>query len=156
MAYPLLYGEFELAIDDKNRLLIPAEVRRRIDPDRDGIAFFMKVGTNGVPWMYPERYYEELAMRDVPELVAEEDVWAMDRLNFSLASRLEWDKQGRIVIPDRTLKQTSIGKEVTLTGNRDHLELWNRKSWDQYKEVLATRRSELEFKARQARVSQGG
>jgi DNA-binding transcriptional regulator/RsmH inhibitor MraZ len=41
----VLYGEFELAIDEKNRLLVPAEVRRALDPERDGEAFFITAGT---------------------------------------------------------------------------------------------------------------
>ena len=31
MRHLVLYGEFELSIDDKNRMLIPSEVRRQID-----------------------------------------------------------------------------------------------------------------------------
>jgi MraZ protein len=132
----LLYGEFELTIDDKNRLLIPSEVRKQLDPERDGDAFFLIIGSNKVPWMYPERYYEDLVAQRPAELTPAEDVLAFDQLNFALAHKIEWDKQGRVLIPDKTLKRGGIAKEVTLIGARNHLELWNRNDWDKPQAVL--------------------
>ena len=58
MRHLVLYGEYELTIDDKNRMLIPSEVRKSLDSERDGDAFFLVFGTNRRPWLYPERQYE--------------------------------------------------------------------------------------------------
>ena len=60
MLHAVLYGEHELTIDDKNRLLVPAEIRKSLSPERDGEAFFLVIGRNRKPWLYPERYYEHL------------------------------------------------------------------------------------------------
>ncbi len=60
MRHLILHGEYELTIDDKNRFLIPAEIRKMMNPERDGEAFFLVIGTDRRPWMYPERYYEAL------------------------------------------------------------------------------------------------
>ena len=140
--YPVLYGEYELSIDEKNRLLIPAEIRHKFNPDTDGSAFFIKVGKNKVPWLYPQKYYEEAAQTP-PSLNPTEDNLAMDQFNFAFASLLEWDKQGRVVLPDKILKRTAVGKEVTLIGAKDHLELWSREAWTQHMEVLFARGSGL-------------
>ena len=59
----VLYGEYDITIDEKNRLLIPAEVRRSLDPERDGEAFFVIIGQNLRPWLYPERGYEQLVSK---------------------------------------------------------------------------------------------
>ena len=56
----VLYGEYELTMDEKNRLVLPAEVRRALEPERDGEAFFVVIGVNQWPWLYPERGYEGL------------------------------------------------------------------------------------------------
>ena len=136
----LLYGEFELTVDDKNRLLIPSEVRKQLDPERDGDAFFLIIGSNKVPWMYPERYYEELVAQRPADLTPAEDVLAFDQLMFALAHKIEWDKQGRVLIPDKTLKRGGIGKDVTLIGARNHLELWNRTDWESRRTYLEQRR----------------
>ena len=147
----VLYGEYELSIDEKNRLLIPSEIRRSIDPERDGEAFFLTVGVNRVPWLYPERYYEQLASRDPGEMTPAEELLAYDQMNFAMASRLEWDKQGRVLVPDKTLKRTALGREVTLIGVRDHLELWNRSDWEARREALIARSAEVALRAKQAR-----
>ena len=147
----ILYGEYELTIDDKNRLLIPSEVRRALDAERDGEAFFLVVGVNRRPWFYPEKGYEALVARAQQELTPAEDVLAFDQMNFAMASRLEWDKQGRVLVPEKTLRRTSVGKEVTLIGVRDHLELWNRGDWEPHFEQLLSRGSEVALRAKQAR-----
>lgn len=136
MGYAVLYGEHELTVDDKNRLLIPADVRKCLKPDADGSAFFVKVGSNKVPWLYPEKYYEYLATQAPLVINPDRDALAHAQRHFALASRLEWDKQGRILLPERILTQTGVGKDVVLIGCRDHLQLWNREAW-------ARRRDEL-------------
>ena len=151
MRHALLYGEYELTIDDKNRLLVPSEVRRSINPEADGEAFFLIVGVNRRPWLYPEKYYQELVSLTAPDITPGEDLLAFDQMNFAMASRLEWDKQGRILVPDKTLRRTGIGKEVTMIGARDHLELWNRQDWEARFEALLDKSSEIALRAKQAR-----
>jgi MraZ protein len=139
---PLLYGEFDLTVDDKNRILIPAEIRRCIPPEL-GEALFMGIGRNRVPWFWPEKYYEFLASKIPSGMAPGEDQLAFDQLFFALAMKVSWDKQGRIVMPDKTLKRASIGTQVTLIGVRDHLELWNKPAWEAHREDLEKRASEI-------------
>jgi MraZ protein len=147
----VLFGEHELTVDEKNRILVPSQVRKQLDPERDGEAFFLVTGRDGRLWLYPERHYEQLVSRDPSELTPSEDTLAFDRLMLGLASRVEWDKQGRVLLPDKALKRAGIGKEVTLVGARDHLELWNRSDWEVEREQLETRRRDLVEKIRQER-----
>ena len=154
MQHAILYGEHGLTIDDKNRLLVPAEVRKSLDPQRDGHAFFMVVGQNRKLWFYPEKYYGLLVSQQQQEITRDEDSLAFDQMHFARASRIEWDKQGRIVLPERSLRRTGIGREVTLIGVRDHLELWNRADWEAWEEELDRRAAEIALRARQAGRSQ--
>lgn len=156
MRHPVLFGEYELTIDDKNRLLVPSEIRRTINPELHGEAFFMVVGVNRMPWLYPERYYEELVARVPQEMTPALDLLAFDQLHFAMANRLEPDKQGRMLIPEKTLKRSGIRREVTLIGVRDHLELWNRDEWDAWREQLDKRSSEIALAARQQRQAGPG
>jgi MraZ protein len=145
----LLVGNYDLTIDDKNRLLVPSEIRRAIDPDRDGDSFYLVKGMNGKLWMYASRYYETLATRMQSEIAPEEDLLLFDQLNFAQACRVEWDKQGRILVPDKVLRKSELDREVTLIGMRDHLEIWNRAQWEQQEIELERRRSEIAVRARQ-------
>ena len=151
MRHLVLFGEHELTVDEKNRILVPSQVRKQLDPERDGEAFFLVTGRDGRLWLYPERHYEQLVSRDPSELTPSEDTLAFDRLMLGLASRVEWDKQGRVLLPDKALKRAGIGKEVTLVGARDHLELWNRSDWEVEREQLEPRRRDLVEKIRRER-----
>jgi len=136
----ILYGEYELTIDDKGRMLVPAEVRKSLDPERDGESFFLIVSGDGRPWMYAVKAYESMVSRLESQLSPTEDRLAFDRMNFGMTAKVEPDKQGRIVLPEKTLKRTNIGRDVTLVGARDHLELWNRSDWEEYSQALIARR----------------
>ena len=152
MRHPVLYGEYELSIDEKNRLLIPSEVRRSINLEEHGEAFFLVIGINRLPWIYPERYYERLVTQAPSDITPAQDLLAFDQLHFAMASRIEPDKQGRVVLPDKTLKRVGItGREVTLIGARDHLELWNRADWESRREELERRGPEIALAAKTAR-----
>jgi len=152
--HPVLFGEFELSIDDKNRLLIPSEVRRSIDQAAQGDGFFLVVGVNRHPWLYPERYYEQLVTEVPADITPEQDLLAFDQLHFALASRLDPDKQGRVVLPDKILRRVGIEREVTLIGVRDHLELWNRTDWEVHREALEQRAAEVAVTAKRRRQGQ--
>lgn len=147
MKHPVLFGEYELTVDDKSRLLIPSEIRRVIDPAIHGDAVFLVIGVNRKPWIYWDRYYEDLIARVPQEMIPGMDLLAFDQLNFALASRLEPDKQGRMLVPEKTLRRAGIGREITMIGVRDHLEIWNRTDWDAHREELERRSADIALAA---------
>lgn len=143
MRHAVFIGEHPLTIDDKNRMLVPAEVRKSMERDRDGEGFYLIIGQNLRPWLYAERYYEALLAREEqalsPEAEVRPDSKTLDnwQKTFALASRVGWDKQGRILLPELTLRRTGTEREITLIGVRNHLELWNRGDWEiRFKQLL--------------------
>ena len=145
----VLYGEHELSIDDKNRMLVPSDIRKQLDPNLDGTAFFLVPGTDGRPWLYPDLYYKELFGQRRARLTPDEDSLAYDRMMLGMASRMEWDKQGRVLFPEKFMKRSGLVREVTLVGNRDHLEIWARPAWDEEKQKMEARRSEIILRGQQ-------
>jgi MraZ protein len=150
----LLHGEYELTLDDKNRLLIPAEIRRRLNSTDERGVFFIKLGTNGVPWLYSASRWTDLASGGVSGMDPGDEQLDHDHFHYGMTYELEWDKQGRAVIPDRMLRKTGIGKEVMLVGIKDHLELWNRAAWEEHTDALLAMYAQR-GKTRQAQVPQG-
>jgi MraZ protein len=132
-------------------MLVPSDVRQAIDPQRDGEAFFFVIGTNRVPWLYPSKYYEELVTQTPADMTPGDESLAYDQMMFAMAQKIKWDPQGRVLIPEKIMKRTGLGKEVTLIGVRDHLELWDRAQWETRREELLERRSDVTLKARQAK-----
>jgi MraZ protein len=148
--HAILYGEHELTLDEKNRLLVPSDIRKSLVPQRDGEAFFLVVGQNRKPWLYTEKYYEFLVSSGEQRLMPDEDVLAFNQYYFAMASRSELDKAGRILISEKTLQRTGTRREVTLIGAKDHLEIWNRSEWEPHREELFRNRTELMLRAQRA------
>jgi MraZ protein len=149
----VLYGEFDLAVDDKGRLSIPSEVRKSLDLERDGKAFFVVVGENKRTWLYPERTYEKMISNPVSEISPGKDVNLFNQLNYGMASKVEWDKQGRIGLPEKTIRRTGLQKEITMVGVRDHLELWNRSEWQEHSDLLLATKSEIVLRVKSVKTA---
>jgi MraZ protein len=88
--------------------------------------------------LYPEKYFEKIVAEKQQALAldANADEVMFDQRYFALAARVEPDGQGRILVPAKTLKRTNTGREITLVGMRNRLELWNRSDWDAQVERL--------------------
>lgn len=144
-------------IDEKSRLSIPADVRRLLDPGRDGECFFVVFGLNRKPWIYTERAYEQLAEQVPADISPGDEMLMYDQLTFALANRVEMDKQGRVLIPEKTMRRTGLAKdmEVTLLGARDHFEVWPRKEWNDFVNANQDRIADVTARARRNRGGSG-
>ena len=88
-------------------------------------------------------------------LAPEEDKVLNDHMNFGTAQRIDLDKSGRVVIPEKLVKKGNLGREVTVVGIRDHVEIWNRSEWNAHEEDLENRRAEIAARARKSSKSAG-
>lgn len=154
MEHAVLFGEHELTLDQKNRVLIPADVRRSLLSDRDGDSFYLVIGRNRRPWLYTQRYYEQLVSRAQQDLSPNEDLLAFDQFHFAMTSLLDLDKQARVLLPEKILSRTGIGREISMIGVRDHLEIWNRKDWEARIGELLNKQVEVDLRAQLARQAQ--
>jgi division/cell wall cluster transcriptional repressor MraZ len=57
---------------------------------------------------------------------------AFERVSFALASKVELDSQGRLLLNERLRKRAGLKDLITLVGVRDHIELWNNEDWERY------------------------
>ena len=81
---------------------------------------------------YPEKYFEEIVLSDATGTPAPDEAVAFERMSFALASKVELDSQGRLLLNDRLRKRAGLKDDVTLVGVRDHIELWNSDNWEDY------------------------
>ncbi len=129
---PFLIGHFDLTLDEKGRLLIPSDVRKALDPDRHGTSLVVIRGSNGHIWIYPDRFYQKhiapKLLRPVPS-----DNMLEYMLNLHGQSKaITPDKAGRVVLPEPTVDRAALGKDVTLVGVGNHLQLWPREEWRRF------------------------
>lgn len=149
-----LSGEFDLTLDDKSRLMVPAPFRKRINPLTHGEGFYLVVSPRRTLNMFPQLYYEWLTMQRPVDDVPDEASVEYDRLSFAVGGGVvETDKAGRVVLSDKVRRRVALGREVTVIGSRDHLEIWNRDAWEQYSEDLLKRSGEVSNAVRTSRRS---
>ena len=144
----LLTGEYEHIVDGKSRVLISNKLRSQIDADEHGSNFYLVLGANGILCLYPEKYFEQIALAVAPGAAAPDEAVAFERISFALASKVELDKQGRLLLNERLRKRAGLKDHVTLVGVRDHIELWNSENWEQY---LAEHMAQYQRQMTQAR-----
>ncbi len=128
----LLTGEYQHVIDSKSRVLISNKLRSQIDCEEHGSNFYLILGANGILCLYPEKHFEQLALSVAPETTAPDEAVVFERMSFALASKIELDGQGRLLINERLRKRARLKDKVTLVGVRDHIELWNSETWEGY------------------------
>ncbi len=128
----LLTGEFVHTLDEKSRLFISNKLRSQIDVKEYGCDFYLTMGPNGVLCLYPEKYFQQIALVGAPATAAPDEVVSFERMTFAMADRVELDRQGRLLLSERIRKRAHLGSALTLVGVRDHIEIWNTEDWEQY------------------------
>ncbi len=127
-----LTGEYQHVVDGKGRVLVSNKLRTQIDVDQHGGDFYLVLGANGVLCLYPEKCYEQLVHLMAQDAKAPDEAVAFERMSFALASKVELDNQGRLLLNERLRKRAGLKEDITLTGSGDHIELWNTDDWEQY------------------------
>ena len=128
----LLTGEYQHVVDNKSRVLISNKLRSQIDVDEHGSNFYLVLGANGILCLYPEKYFEQIALAVAPGTTAPDEAVTFERMSFALASKVELDNQGRLLLNERLRSRAGLKDNITLVGVRDHIELWNSESWEQF------------------------
>jgi MraZ protein len=125
----LLTGTFERTLDQKKRLALSKKIREQLgDPD----SLFITPGPDQCLWLYSQPGFERFSgkLEERPETDVEARVFR--RLYYGQTEKVEVDRAGRILIPDRLIQFAGLQHAVVLIGIRDHLEIWDASRWQQY------------------------
>ena len=128
----LLTGEYQHVMDNKSRILISNKLRNQIDVDEHGSSFYIVLGANGILCLYPEKYFEQIALSVAPGSTAPDEAVAFERMSFGLANKVELDNQGRLLLNEKLKQRAGLKNNITLIGVRDHIEVWNSENWEQF------------------------
>lgn len=158
---PLFFlGQYEVACDSKTRILIPAELRKVINPDVHGKDFILVTGENGRPWLYPELYYKYLASKAeilTEDIAPDMDSNDLDLLVCGFSHLVQTDSQGRILIPARAMAWMKLEKQSKFyfVGSRDRIQIWDVASMEAGRSELMARRNKVFARFRSARKAEG-
>jgi MraZ protein len=121
----MFFGEYEHTIDDKKRLTLPARFREAL---ADGVV--LTRGLDSCLTVYTRGAWDALVEAYLTPLGPfSKEARKMMRFFFAAAADAELDKQGRVLVPQALVRHAGLGREVVVTGVRDHLEIWDRSVW---------------------------
>ena len=123
----MFIGEYQHAIDNKNRMIIPSKFREEL-----GARFVITKGLDGCLYAYTMEEWKimEDKLKKLP--LTSKDARAFVRFFFSGANEVEPDKQGRVLIPQNLLEYAAIEKEIVSIGVSTRIEIWSKARWDEY------------------------
>ena len=145
----LFSGRYEHTIDTKNRLAIPSPVREEMERGGDGKKVFVARGMQeGTLAIWPEKNFLAMANQLPQSPIPDPDQLAFEEMFFASAYGVEPDTQGRILVPEVLMQEIGIGRQVVITGVRDHLAIWNREHFARFQEENKARIALLQQKTR--------
>lgn len=116
----MLMGEYHHNIDDKGRLIIPSKFREEI-----GNNFIVTKGLDGCLFVYSTNNWEKIISKLKTLPFTKQDARTFMRFFLASANKTDFDKQGRINIPNALLEYAKIQKECIIIGVLDRLEIWD-------------------------------
>lgn len=124
-------GQFSYTIDLKGRINIPAKFRKAISPEANE-TFVLTRGLEDCIYAYPldEWTLIEQKLRTLPATQKENRLFV--RMTTSYASEVQFDKQGRIALPQYLIELAKISKDVLIIGTLNKLEIWSPEHYEEY------------------------
>ncbi|NEW62948.1 division/cell wall cluster transcriptional repressor MraZ [Granulicatella sp. zg-ZJ] len=121
-------GEYKHNMDSKGRIIVPSKLR-----DELGDKFILTRGLDGCLFGYPLNSWQSLSEKLLHNLpLGKKDARAITRFFYSAASDVEFDKQGRIMIPATLREYAGLDKTCRIIGVSDRLEIWDDEKWQVY------------------------
>ena len=127
----MFYGEYYHQLDRKGRLVLPSKVREAAKSNFVD-KFFITRGLDKCIFMFSEDEWRSQEQKFKSMSFTKSESRKFNRLYFSGAAEIAYDKQGRILIPQYLKDFAQIKKEVVVIGVSNRLEIWSRDIWVEF------------------------
>ena len=127
----MFYGEYEHSLDKKGRLILPAKFREAARANYIE-RFYITRGLDNCLFIFPEDEWrsQEAKFKTIPFTKSQSRKF--NRLFFSGAQEVEFDKQGRILIPKFLKEFANIKRDVMIIGVSNRIEIWDLRQWSEF------------------------
>jgi MraZ protein len=126
-------GRFDVSIDSKGRMVIPAMFRREL-----GSEFVITKGPGKYLIIQTRETFTNI-IRSIQgsgiDLITKSDANSVKRVLMANSYIGSVDKQGRTNIPGALLKKAHIEKDAVIIGMGDTLEVWSFNEWTSANEI---------------------
>lgn len=123
-----ILGTYEHTLDPKGRLILPATYR-----DRFTAGVHLTTGPDNTVQVWTVEEFRS-AVREAMSLPTGSELGRRRRRAITGAVVTAPDAQGRVLIPLRLREAAGLDRELTLLGNGDHFEIWDRARYQAYEQ----------------------
>lgn len=138
----MLIGEYIHTIDNKNRVSLPFKFRKEM-----GKKVIISPGLDQCLFVFTLKEWSKLSNKlsnSESELsFLKADKRSFNRFMFGRATEAEVDSIGRILIPDFLKEKINSESKVAIIGVQDRIEIWNHKTWLEYRDKAEKQSSQL-------------
>ncbi len=143
----MLIGEYTHTLDDKNRLSLPAKFRSVL-----GKKVVVTPGLDQCLFVFTLFEWKKIEEKLTDASLLTADNRSFNRFMFAGAVEAEIDSIGRILIPDFLRDRANLKAKVAVIGVSSRVEIWNEKTWSEYKKVVEKQADTLAEKLGQVGV----
>ncbi len=127
----LLTGEYKNTLDEKGRILFPSKLRSQIT----GNVLIITKSIDNCLWLYTPEEWKILSEK-IMESASPFDQKArlVIRHLIAPAQEVEFDKAGRLSIPQSLREYAGLSKDCVVLGVNRFIELWDAAKYQEYSE----------------------
>lgn len=129
----MFLGEYNPNITEGSRIALPKKLREQILGDQ----IVLSRGFEKCVLVYDKNDWVEKAQKQVDNLASGFKTSDLERYLYTSAAEAPVDNQGRVVIPASLKEYAGIEKETAVIGVGDHIEIWNKKTWENQLEKIS-------------------
>ena len=128
----LLIGEYRNTLDEKGRIQFPAKLRTVLEQNE----LMVTQGLDHCLMLFTVEEWKELNQKIVGSASLFNDQKRLVMRRFiAPAQKIEFDKSGRLSIPQSLREYASLSGECVILGINKYMELWNAETYKEYLEA---------------------
>lgn len=127
----MFYGEFYHQLDRKGRLVLPAKIREAAKSNFVD-KFFITRGLDKCLFIFSEDEWKNQEQKFKVMPFTKSESRKFNRIYFSGAAEIAFDKQGRILIPQYLKEFAGINRDIVIIGVSNRIEIWAKNIWDEF------------------------
>ncbi|MCL5746752.1 MAG: division/cell wall cluster transcriptional repressor MraZ [Patescibacteria group bacterium] len=127
----MLIGRYDAKVGAKNRIALPKKFREIL-----GDKLIITQGYENSLIIVSQKNWEELLEGTYDKPFIQSEARETRRFLLGGASSIELDDKGRFIIPSYLREFGKIEEEIIFLGLYKHVELWDKKRWEEYSKNL--------------------
>jgi len=124
----VFYGEYFVSASGTGRFVLPKKIRELLPHS----LFILTKGFDQCLQGYNKEDWEKRTLELFKNPIITKEQLAKQRFIFSSLVYIEFDQQGRFVIPKNLLLFADLKDKAVIIGAGDHFEIWKPENWEKY------------------------